>query len=229
MDAPAGDGESGQPTPADYRAQEADWQMAVAQAAQSARSRGLLPGGIESVIEEALQPKAPWQALLREFLTRTARDDYAWTPPNRRHAWNGLYLPSTRSERCGPVVLGIDTSGSVSDEMLAQFEGELNAILEDVKPEVVHVVYCDARVTGTEAYEPDDLPVRLTPRGRGGTAFRPVFDWVEENLDDPPACLVYLTDMYGEPVDDPGYPVLWADYEGGRGPDQPCGERVVID
>jgi predicted metal-dependent peptidase len=52
-------------------------------------------------------------------------------------------------------------------------------------------------------------PIQLEPKGGGGTDFRPVFEWVEQNQL-MPACLIYLTDLcchsYPAP---PDYPVLW--------------------
>jgi predicted metal-dependent peptidase len=69
-------------------------------------------------------------------------------------------------------------------------------------------VYCDEAVAGTETYEPGDA-IRLTPHGGGGTAFRPVFDWIAGS-DIQPVCAVYLTDLYGSEFGPaPEYPVLW--------------------
>uniref|UniRef100_UPI00214D7863 VWA-like domain-containing protein n=1 Tax=Nevskia soli TaxID=418856 RepID=UPI00214D7863 len=42
----------------------------------------------------------------------------------------------------------------------------------------------------------------------GGTAFQPVFDYVEAERLDPLAC-VYFTDLYGPAPEEPPYPVLW--------------------
>jgi predicted metal-dependent peptidase len=72
------------------------------------------------------------------------------------------------------------------------------------------------------------LPLELTPEGGGGTDYRPVFEWVEqEGLD--PACLVYLTDMecMHFPRCDPEYPVLWARV-GGGGNTPPFGDMIDI-
>ena len=44
----------------------------------------------------------------------------------------------------GIIVLGVDTSGSIGEEELEQFAGEISAIADEAKPEAIHVVYCDA-------------------------------------------------------------------------------------
>jgi hypothetical protein len=228
LDAPPGeDGKA--PTPDENRAAEEEWKLASAQAAQSAQARGMLPGWMKEMISEELAPRAPWQQLLREFMTATARDDYSWSRPNRRHVHQGLYLPSARSERLGTMVLFVDTSGSMPSVLLAEFVGEVNAILDELKPERLIAIQCDAVVNEVTEYGPDDYPVQIEWKGRGGTAFTPAFDWVEANLDEPPECAVYLTDMFGDFPDDPGYPVLWLDYGGGLGSDQAFGTRVLME
>jgi predicted metal-dependent peptidase len=47
----------------------------------------------------------------------------------------------------------------------------------EAAPEAIHVVYCDDAIVGTETYQPGDV-IALTLYGGGGTAFRPVFDWI---------------------------------------------------
>jgi len=203
-----------------------DWQIAVAQAAQLQKHAGNLDARHGRAIKEAIEPKEDWRDLLRAFLTQHATSDFSWAQPNKRYISQGYYLPSMRSEQIGSIVIAVDTSGSVSARLLAAFQGEINAILEDVAPETVHVVYCSTRVTHVQEFTADDYPVMLEAKGGGGTRFQPVFDWVE----DEPVCLIYFTDMRThEKLEDPGYPVLWADYANGRGPDQSFGERITIE
>jgi len=231
IDAPP-DADGHAPTEAEHQEQEQEWKLAVAQAAQMAAAAGNLPGCFKSFVKDVLSPKAPWQQLLREFMRNPCKDDYSWSRPNRRHIGNGLYLPSAHSERLGTFALFIDTSGSVSDDMLSAFIAEINGILDEIKPELTIVIPCDAVVheEGIRFYMSDDYPVEYEALGRGGTRFQPAFDWVEQNLDEPPVCAAYFTDM--APCDDPqdpGYPVLWMDYAGGYAPDLPFGERVVVE
>ena len=77
----------------------------------------------------------------------------------------------------GDIVIVVDTSGSIGTEELEQFAGEINGITNDVQPELIRVVYCDAAVQAVEEFGPSE-PVKLSPRGGGGTDFVPPFRWV---------------------------------------------------
>ena len=68
---------------------------------------------------------------------------------------------------------------------------------------------CDWEVQVDNTYTPDDLPLSVTYEGRGGTAFAPVMDYVNEKYPFTKA-LVYLTDLESDDFGDkPNYPVLW--------------------
>jgi predicted metal-dependent peptidase len=78
------------------------------------------------------------------MLTSSAKDDYTFKRPSRRFAAQGLCLPSLYSDAMGGLVIGFDTSGSMGPEQCNQVAGEINAIVGDLNPEWVIVVYCDA-------------------------------------------------------------------------------------
>ena len=187
---------------------EADWQVAVKQAAQAAQMMGKLPAGVALAVEEALKPRLDWRALLRRFVQQNARSDYSWKMPNRRYIAQGSYLPEIRSEEMPPMAAYVDTSGSTLP-FRAAFVGELDAIASEVLPESMIVVHCDAAVAHVETFERGE-PLDIKEwKGNGGTDFRPAFDYAErEQLQ--PACAIYLTDGYGLfPDEPPPYPVLW--------------------
>jgi predicted metal-dependent peptidase len=193
---------------ADLTRHEETWAIATVQAEATAKAMGIGAGDAVRAIREQIAPKIDWRDVLRRYLSAAAKSDYAWTPPNRRHIARGLYLPSLRSEALGPVVVAVDTSGSIDDATLAAFAAEITAILNEAVPEAIHVVYCDDAIAGTEIYQPGDL-IDLTPRGGGGTAFRPVFDRIAGD-DVQPVCAIYLTDLDGDDFGlAPDYPVLW--------------------
>ena len=188
---------------------QSEWKQAVSAAAQVAKSQGMLPADLEIIVNKALETRVDWKAVLRRFVQHCARLDYSWRSPSSRYAPLGLYLPKLRSETMPPIVIAVDTSGSIGGKELEQFSGEVSSIIEEANPEVAHLVFCDAKVHGTEEFLPGD-PIKFKPSGGGGTDFRPVFQWIEEQGIEP-ACLIYLTDLYGTcPDEEPPYPTIWA-------------------
>jgi predicted metal-dependent peptidase len=188
---------------------EAEWQVAVAQAEQVAQQRGELPGGLGRLVQQVLNPHVDWREVLREFVSRNARNDYAWSPPNRRLIHAGLYLPGVRSEELGDVVLAVDTSGSIGQKQLDRFAGEAQGILDAYACELT-IVYHDSAIQDIGHWTPADGPLVLAPKGGGGTDHRPVFEWIEKQSLTP-TCLICLTDMDTIfPDTAPDYPVLWA-------------------
>lgn len=175
---------------------------------RSAQACGRAPDGIDRQVEEARESAQDWRAILREFIAATSPTDYRWSPPNRRFIASGLYLPSIDRSGVGEIAIVVDTSGSIGAEELAQFAGEITAIHDEVKPERIYIVYCDAAVQSVEEFGPSDS-IQLSPKGGGGTDFEPPFVWLKEQGIEP-KCLIYLTDLccrsYPEP---PPYPVLW--------------------
>jgi predicted metal-dependent peptidase len=189
--------------------QTRDWQMAVQQAENVARLAGKMPAGAVRSLEASKAANVDWRELLRRAWLETIPSDYSWTRPNRRHIWNGLYLPGVTSEGVGEVAIAVDCSGSIHARQLGLFEAEVRSILAGQQPRLVHVLYFDAEVHRHETYQAGQ-PIHLTPVGGGGTDFRPCFRWLEEK-GIYPQTMVFLTDLWGTfPDDAPSYPVIWA-------------------
>ncbi|HET6420181.1 MAG TPA: VWA-like domain-containing protein [Geobacteraceae bacterium] len=193
---------------AEKQHEEAKVTLAIQRAAQVAKAQGKLPSSLERLVDEMVHPILDWREMLRTFIDHTARNDYSWLYPNRRHIAGGLYLPSFRSNGLKPLVLAVDTSGSIGQGELNQFQAELNDILHSY-PSTVHVVYCDSEISGTQTVTPDEYPVELRATGFGGTDLRPPFEWAIKNVPEA-GCIIYLTDLQGKsPEVDPGVPTLW--------------------
>ena len=185
------------------------WKERVARAATQARMAGKLPGHIASLVEDLVHPKLDWRVILRDFIQSTIKSNYRLFPANKRYLWIPLYLPSTYGDSV-EVAIGIDTSGSMSDEDIRNVISEVKGITEQFDSFTLHIFQCDAAVQSYDvvtAYE-GEIPTKVL--GRGGTSFHPVLKEIEDrNLNVP--CLLYMTDGYpnsGWP-DQPAYPVLW--------------------
>lgn len=205
-----------------------EWKQRIASAADAARRRGNLPQGLERYVTAELYPKVHWKDALASLVKQVCREDYSWSRPSRRHVSRGEYLPALYAHKVGPIVIGVDTSGSIGDKEVSQFAAEISDILSEVKPEIVHVVYCDAKVARVETFSTQDLPIVLHPKGGGGTDFAPVFKWIDDNSISPEA-LVYLTDTHGScTIEQPSYPVIWASIVQDI-TEPPFGEVIYID
>lgn len=206
---------------------ETDWDEAIIQAAHNAREMGKLPGALERLVENKINPRLCWQELLSRFIERSARSDYSWVTPNRRYIYQDLYLPSLKNTELSEVVVAIDTSGSIKDTELSQFTAEISEIMEQY-PATIHLVYCDLEIVRHDTLQREDLPITINPRGGGGTDYRPVFDLVSRSGMNP-ACLIYMTDMecLGFPEREPSYPVMWVK-TGASKREPPFGEVLVL-
>lgn len=221
---PGSDGEV-RPVPQDADPAEikAKWELAVIQAAQAAIAQGTLPAGMERLIEEIQDPPVDSKSALRKFIQQAAKNDYSYRRPNRRYVAQGYYLPSRMSEVLPPVAILWDTSGSRDDaKSRAECAAQVADIFNEARPQKLYVIYCDAAVQRVDVFEPDD-EIIFRPKGGGGTDFRPAFEWIEKGedvemdndpdlkpIDEPIACLIAITDMYGTfPEREPDYPVMW--------------------
>lgn len=205
---PMDDCQDAEGDPAEQAQQEAEWKVKVAQAAQSAKMMGKLSAGMERFVGDLLQPKVDWRDVLQRFITKVRTDSRTFARPNRRFAMQGLYLPSVTGEVLGEIVFAVDCSGSISQDEIDQYASEIRTVHEDMSPVALHVVYFDSSVSHHDKFERDDT-VEVKPHGGGGTAFSPVFEFIDEQGIDPVAC-VFLTDLccsdFGSA---PSYPVLW--------------------
>lgn len=218
------DSGSGKESPEEAAAREMKVSIKVQKAIDVAKACGALPGSLERMISSALDGKLPWKQLLREAVTTiTSKDDYTWARANRRYVGAGLYLPGMEGIQCGPIVLAFDTSGSIGERELSAFLGEMNSIFEEVSPQSIRLIACDAEVAHAEEIDMESLPLTTDQfsskmKGGGGTAFSPVFEYLKNNSIHA-EMVIYFTDLccsdFGTP---PECPVLWVTTHNGEAP-----------
>ncbi|NNV22059.1 hypothetical protein EHE22_16715 [Ochrobactrum pseudogrignonense] len=210
----------------------AEMQTQIRQAAMTAKAAqaGKLPAGVQRIIDELLMPKVDWRAVLRRFIDESSTRDFSWAKPNRRLLPLGLVTPGTIADGVSHIVIAVDTSGSIDDEILRDFAAEINGAFGEGAVDRLTVIYADATVNHVEEFETGDELV-LHPKGGGGTAFSDTFRLINAEYPDAKAT-IYLTDLYvGDFGDEPPHPVLWGVY--GRNRDfgslsAPFGEAINI-
>jgi predicted metal-dependent peptidase len=217
-----GDGTAG--TPGERETLRARVRALVVQAAQAARmTQGSLPGGIGRYLDKILQPEQDWHALLAEYLTAQEKSDYDWMRPNRRNSVLKVFLPGIRQiGALEHVAIVIDTSGSIAEEELARFTGEILGIVEVCFPRIVTIIPCDAEVYPPLVFDrvPQSAEVMAellsgdALQGGGGTSMPVALDWIDDGIttqafDAPPAVVLIMTDGYTDFGDQRNYPVIW--------------------
>lgn len=146
------------------------------------------------------EPKVDWREQLRDFVSSvtSGRDSTTWRRPNRRWLANDVYMPSPYSESIGPVVIGVDTSGSISPRIINEFLAEVRSIATDTPPERIHLLYWDTDVAGEEVYEQgmyESLVESTKPAGGGGTDPLCVERYVND-MSTKPEIVLMLSDGY---------------------------------
>ena len=214
-------------SPDEYKELEQYWQQVLQQARTlvEATGQGTMPAGLQREITHIRPSQLDWRSYLWRFLVQTPTDFQGF---DRRFVGRGLYLDTLEGEKLR-VFLAVDTSGSINGNMIAQFLGEVQAILGAYPHLEAMLYYADAACHGPYILTPESgLP---KPVGGGGTDFRPFFRAIEPEIaDTQEGVCVYLTDGYGTfPSQPPSLPVLWLLSPGGLATDRvPFGESVRL-
>ena len=197
-----------------------DWKNKMMAAAQQCKDRGHDMGNYKAHLDDLFSSKLHWKEILRQFLTPMFDSTRKWLPPNRRHVYKKMYLPSLQKEKQLNIVIAVDTSGSTTGDIVKTFVSEVYAILNSFGGYTLRLIQCDMEINEDVIFDTDRpfIPDKFSLKGGGGTDFRPVFELISEGQD-PPEVVLYLTDGYGSaPRKEPGYPVIWGVIEGGMMP-----------
>ena len=162
---------------------------AAQEAAQSAKGWGSVSGEVKKDILKRLESKVDWRKVLRYFIKTSQRASRRSSVKriNKRYAY---IHPGKKVQRQAKIAIAIDQSGSVSDDMLSAFFGELNGL---AKLAEFTVVPFDTQV--------DESKVHVWKKGQskpaervlcGGTDFDAPTKYVNDNSFDG---VIILTDM----------------------------------
>ena len=168
------------------------------------KKHGTIPGELAEIIERLFKvepPKFNWKQYLKRFInnaskiyTKKLRRKY-----NKRYSGN----PGLKIKHKNHVLVGVDTSGSVSSKELVEFMNELCHMHKTGNQ--ITVAQFDTEITSIEEFNPKK---NWEIKGRGGTCFQPVTD----HYNDPKnkySAFICLTD--GEAPDPDNCPknALW--------------------
>lgn len=178
----------------------------IKEAYSEAKQCGNTPGSsVSQLIEEMLKKsRLNWKALLRRYCAASILSQEhksTWKRTSRR--FNDDY-PGVTHTRQPKIYFAIDTSGSMSDEDITDCVSELQA-LKRIYNATITVIECDMVIHRT--YDLTKFKkIDMNFKGRGGTAFTPVFDHLKDKKCD---VLIYATDLCGDNPTKPRFQTIW--------------------
>jgi len=180
---------------------------------QGALLAGKLDGNIPREITEAMEAKVNWKEVLADFVNSICndKDNSTWRRPNRRWVDQGVYMPSAIGEAVGRIVVAIDMSGSIGQEEVGQFLGELVSLCNHVQPEGIDLMYWDTEVCAHEKYdrgEYESIMSSTKPAGGGGTSADCIPKYIKAHKLEP-ECVIVLTDGFINGWGEWQHPVFW--------------------
>ncbi len=179
---------------------------------------GVVPGEQQYQLRGDRTGKLDWRHLLRRYVGELLEPQPALHRPPRRFPELAGIVPARSRRPAKPHVMAvIDTSGSISDELLELIDGELRRLATNHE---VTVVECDAMIHKVAKYRGLEAVT-----GRGGTDFCPPLepDFLRKHRAD---VVIYFTDGEGPaPEQAPQIPVIWCLVPRGKAP-APWGKMI---
>lgn len=170
---------------------------AVLAAAAASDGAGNLPAGVKRIIEDMTAPKMNWRELLRMQLESTIKSDYTWMRNSRRGWHMDAIMPGMKLDPMIDIAVSIDASGSMGDQMLRDFLGEVAGIMEQFPNYRIHVLSFDTEVYNPRQFDSENLEdiKDYEIAGGGGTDFDSVFEYFKANEIEPKRHIMF-TDGY---------------------------------
>lgn len=222
------DGSPGSPTEGSGRG--VNWKDILNKAMTISRSKsfGLHGAGLKRIFNELLEPTINWRDALYKYITASRNDFENY---DRRFIHSGMYLDDLGGGRIHVMVF-MDTSGSVDEEILSEFIAELRFAVNALPQVSGDLWYFDTSLY----YQGEVQDILGTPKiqGGGGTSFVDVMKKIQDDHGEDSTVQtlgIVFTDGYAR-LDDfkaPDCPVMWCICPGGiRDEDLPFGEVVRI-
>ena len=177
--------------------------------------RGIIPLFAERLLKKLRKSQTDWRTILNDFVQEEIVD-YSFTPPDRRFDDSPFFLPdfNDKDDIVEDILFMIDTSGSMSDEMITAAYSEVKGAIDQYDGKLKGWLgFFDAAIVEPKPFENEEEFRIIKPAGGGGTDFQIIFEYVHKYMSDKlPASIIILTDGFAPFPKEKlamGIPVLW--------------------
>ena len=176
---------------------------------------GGLPLFAQRLFKELKASQTDWRTILNDFVQEEIVD-YSFAPPDRRFDDNPFFLPdfNDKDDVIEDILFMIDTSGSMSDDMITQAYSEVKGAIDQFDGKLRGGLgFFDAAIIEPKPFSNEEEFRVIKAAGGGGTSFQIIFEYVQEHMADKlPASIIILTDGYApfpKERSAQDIPVLW--------------------
>lgn len=157
---------------------------------------GNVPAGIDRLVNSLTKPKINWRNELRQDIQSFVKFDYSFYKPSRKGMSSGIVLPGMKKDEALDICIGMDCSGSITDDVIKKFLSEINGIMQEYDDYIIRIWSFDTKVYNDVTYRADEgLDItEYKPKGGGGTSFQCNWDYMKEH-DINPKIFIMFTDM----------------------------------
>lgn len=159
-----------------------------------AGGRGLRSAALRRAVDRILNPRVDWRERLHRFAQQFLPSKQTWARANKRFLANGISFPGMLKEQID-IVFAIDTSGSITDEMIQMPLKEMRNIVSAFDNVNIHVLVGDSDLCGEFDIKDDDSVNEVQATGGGGTSHVFVYEYCKEHS---PQCCIMFTDGYSD-------------------------------
>ena len=195
------------------------WSARVNDAMQAGRSAGIGIGPALHQFADLPQARIPWEVHLRRLIVRAISEVPRLSFKRPAHRWlamdsearagrgpTPMFQPGRSRDAKRPcLVVGLDTSSSITDAQLSLFAAEAIALSRRSGAET-HLLGFDIEVHTRAVLDRPDALLSLPFRRDGGTDYAQIFD-TARSLE--PSLLVMLTDLDARLGPNPQIPIVW--------------------
>lgn len=181
---------------------------------EATMGRGVMPAFAERLWKEMKKPQTDWRTILNDFVQEEI-NDYSFSPPDRRFDDSPFFLPdfNGKDDLVEDILFMIDTSGSMSDTMIAHAFSEVKRAIEQFDGKLKGWLgFFDAAIIEPKPFSDMEEFKLIKAAGGGGTDFQIIFEYVAKYMKKSPASIIILTDGYAPFPQEKltgGIPVLW--------------------
>jgi len=179
-------------------------QVLLSEIVKSIADPGCIPGGLQDLLDTLTTiepPKFNWRAFVKRFIGTSTRVDVKKT--RRKKSKRFKDMAGSREQFFSNILVAIDTSASVNEAELIEFQNELHHMHKTGHD--IEIILCDTQIQDQFKFNPRK-PLKVT--GRGGTIFQPVIDVYNKNIRKY-SCLIYLTDGEAPSPENARGNILW--------------------